>query len=68
MATKSVLGLNAAIDADYLFDITADATTTADAIHLGGDTMTISPQSTAESGFIRVRINGTVYQIPVYAE
>lgn len=67
MATKSVLGLNAAIDADYLFDITADATTTADAVHIGAD-MTISPEGTAESGYIRVRINGTVYQIPVYAE
>jgi len=33
-----------------------------------GATMTISPETTAESGYIRVDIAGTIYQIPVYAE
>ena len=33
-----------------------------------GATMTISPETTAESGYLRVDIAGTIYQIPVYAE
>jgi hypothetical protein len=33
-----------------------------------GATMTISPEATAESGYIRVDIAGTIYQIPIYAE
>jgi hypothetical protein len=32
-----------------------------------GATMTVSPETTAESGFITVTIAGTDYQIPVYA-
>lgn len=32
-----------------------------------GATMTVSPETTAESGFITVTISGTDYQIPVYA-
>lgn len=33
-----------------------------------GATMTISPDLTAESGYIRIDIAGTIYQIPIYAE
>ena len=33
-----------------------------------GATMTVSPETTAESGYLRVDIAGTIYQIPVYAE
>ena len=33
-----------------------------------GATMTISPEAAAESGYIRLDIAGTIYQIPVYAE
>lgn len=32
-----------------------------------GSTMTISPEDTAESGYIRVNVGATVYQIPIYA-
>lgn len=32
-----------------------------------GATMTVSPETTAESGFITVTIGGVDYQIPVYA-
>ncbi len=32
-----------------------------------GATMTVSPETTAESGFITVTISGVDYQIPVYA-
>jgi len=31
------------------------------------NSMTVSPETTAESGYIRVTINGTDYQIPIYA-
>ena len=33
-----------------------------------GATMTVSPETTAESGYLRITIAGTVYQIPIYAE
>lgn len=33
-----------------------------------GATMTISPEATAESGFITVTVAGVAYQIPIYAE
>ena len=33
-----------------------------------GATMTISPETTAESGYIRIDLAGTIYQIPIYAE
>lgn len=33
-----------------------------------GATMTISPEAAAESGYIRIDIAGTIYQIPIYAE
>jgi len=33
-----------------------------------GATMTVSPETTAESGYIRIDIAGTIYQIPIYAE
>lgn len=66
-AVRSYTGMNVPTDVDYLFNIVADATTTANAVHIGAD-MTISPEGAAESGYIRVRINGVVYQIPVYAE
>lgn len=32
-----------------------------------GATMTISPETTAESGYFRVNIGATVYQVPIYA-
>ena len=32
-----------------------------------GATMTVSPEATAESGFITITIAGVAYQIPVYA-
>lgn len=33
-----------------------------------GATMTISPEITAESGFITITVAGVAYQIPIYAE
>ena len=33
-----------------------------------GATMTVSPETTAESGYIRIDVAGTIYQIPIYAE
>lgn len=35
---------------------------------VSGATMTVSPELTPESGYIRVDIGGTIYQIPIYAE
>ena len=32
-----------------------------------GSTMTISPETTAESGYITIDVGGTSYQIPIYA-
>ena len=32
------------------------------------DSMTADPQTDVEGGFIRILINGTAYQIPIYAE
>lgn len=32
-----------------------------------GSTMTISPETTAESGYITIDVAGTAYQIPIYA-
>ena len=32
-----------------------------------GATMTVSPEATAESGYIKVAIGATIYQIPIYA-
>ena len=32
-----------------------------------GATMTISPETTAESGFLTITVGGTSYQIPIYA-
>lgn len=66
-ANRSYMGMDVPEDVDYLFDITSDATTTSNVV-VQAATMTISPDAAAESGYIRVRINGTVYQIPVYAE
>ena len=33
-----------------------------------GSTMTVSPEATAEDGYLRIDIAGTIYQIPIYAE
>lgn len=33
-----------------------------------GATMTISPETTAESGFLTITVAGVAYQIPIYAE
>lgn len=33
-----------------------------------GATMTISPEAAAESGFLTITVDGTAYQIPIYAE
>jgi len=33
-----------------------------------GSTMTVSPETTAEDGYLRIDIAGTIYQIPIYAE
>ena len=33
-----------------------------------GATMTVSPETTAESGYLRIDVAGTIYQIPIYAE
>ncbi len=32
-----------------------------------GATMTVSPETTAESGFLTIDVDGTSYQIPIYA-
>jgi len=33
-----------------------------------GATMTISPEAAAESGYLRILVNGVAHQIPIYAE
>ena len=33
-----------------------------------GSTMTVSPETTAEDGFLTITVDGTSYQIPIYAE
>ncbi len=61
--TKSLLGLKDSNDADYVLDLDAFGTHA-----VLGATMTISPEAAAESGYIRVSIAGTVYQMAIYAE
>jgi len=60
---KSFLGIkDTGGDLDYVMDM--DAGTHA----VETSTMTVSPQSTQEDGYIRIVVAGTVYQIPIYAE
>ena len=33
-----------------------------------GSTMTVSPEATAEDGFLTITVAGVAYQIPIYAE
>lgn len=33
-----------------------------------GATMTLSPETATESGYLRIDLAGTIYQIPIYAE
>lgn len=62
---KSFMGANCTKD-EVLMDITAVSSATG--AFVSGSTMTVSPETTAEDGFLRIKINGTTYQIPVYLE
>ena len=42
-----------------------DAAGTGAVVSTGG--MTIDPTTTSESGYLRIDIAGTIYQIPIYA-
>lgn len=48
---------------DALIKVAADG----DGGFVVGATMTISPEASAESGYIKVAIGSTIYQIPIYA-
>lgn len=61
---KSIIGhADTGGETDYVLDLQEFGTHA-----VSGATMTISPDLTAESGYIRIRIGTTVYQIPIYAE
>lgn len=64
-SSKAFIGANCSND-EILMNITAVSSATG--AFVSGATMTISPEGAEESGFLRIEINGTVYQIPVYAE
>ncbi len=61
--TKSIIGhADTGGETDYVLELQEVGT------HAVLSAMTVSPETTAEDGYIRVNIAGTVYQIPLYAE
>lgn len=62
-STGAVFDLSSVTSGTNLFALPA----TANAGVTIASTMTISPETTAESGFITITVDGTAYQIPIYA-
>lgn len=56
-------GIYTATPLDALIKVSADGM----GAFVLGATMTVSPEATAESGYFRVNVGSTVYQVPIYA-
>ncbi len=67
MANKSFQGVHKPenLDAIYSFN---NAVAGGVVVNFTPDSMTADPQTDVEDGFIRILVNGTAYQIPIYAE
>lgn len=63
-STGSVIDVSNVTGATNIMALGADGNT---GVTIGA-TMTISPETTAESGFLTITVDGTAYQIPIYAE
>ena len=63
-ATGSVIDISALTGSTNIIALGGDGET---GVTLGA-TMTISPDLTAESGFLTITVGGVAYQIPIYAE
>lgn len=63
-STGSVIDVSSMTGATNIMALGADGNT---GVTIGA-TMTISPETTAESGFLTITVDGTSYQIPIYAE
>lgn len=62
-STGSVIDVSGVLGGTNLLALAADGNT---GVTIGA-TMTVSPETTAESGYITVTVAGTAYQIPIYA-
>lgn len=64
MATKPIMGFkgDSGHDATSLIEVTGVST---NVLNLAA--MTISPEATAETGYITIVADGVTYQIPIYA-
>ena len=62
-STGSVMDVSACTGANKLMALGGDGET---GVTIGA-TMTVSPETTAESGYLTITVDGTSYQIPIYA-
>lgn len=60
--TPTHTGIYCASPLDALIKVAADG----DGGFVVGATMTVSPEATAESGYFKVAIGATIYQVPIY--
>ena len=66
MANRYFMGVNGSNGHTGLFDFDA-VTTDTNMVSVTSDSMTADPQTDTEDGYITIRVNGTDYQIPIYA-
>jgi hypothetical protein len=68
MATKAFQGVRQQNDQlDTHLEVVGTTAATNTVYNTTSDSITIKPQTTTPSGYIRVTINATDYQIPIYA-
>ena len=65
MATKAFLGVGNADLLDTLVQV-HEAAADGTVVNTTAGSMTVSPETTEEDGYIRITVDGTDYQIPIY--
>jgi hypothetical protein len=66
MAKKAFWGVSGSSDHTSLMDFDAVATDT-NMVSVTSDSMTADPETATEDGYLTITINGTDYQVPIYA-
>ena len=65
-ANKSFIGVGGSSDHTSLFNFDASTTDT-NMVSVTSDAMNNNPETDTEDGYITITIDGTDYQIPIYA-
>lgn len=66
MANKHFWGVSGSSDHTGLIEFDGDATDT-NVVSVTSDSMTANPETGTEDGYLTITIDGTEYQIPIYA-